>query len=103
MNFKLRFLLLIVLLLPAFLQAQTDAVSGASLSADVRERLKAELKAELLEELRGEWAEAQASETSAGKEVRKTEKAARDTSRKKKTETVNGPRLQVGGYGEAVI
>ena len=103
MNFKLRFLLLIVLLLPAFLQAQTDAVSGASLSADVRERLKAELKAELLEELRGEWAEAQASETSASKEVRKTEKAVRDTSRKKKTETVSGPRLQVGGYGEAVM
>ena len=94
MNFKLRFLLLIVLLLPAFLQAQTDAVSGASLSADVRERLKAELKAELLEELRGEWAEAQAPAQAS---------ATRDTSRKKKTEAVSGPRLQVGGYGEAVM
>ncbi len=87
MNDRIRFLLLIVFLLPAFLHAQTDAVSGASLPADARERLKAELKAELLEELRGEAAES----------------PARDTSRKKKTASVNDPRLQVGGYGEAVM
>ncbi|MCM1168436.1 MAG: hypothetical protein NC324_00685 [Bacteroides sp.] len=97
MKCRFSILVLIFFALQSFTQAQTDAVSGASISPDMRERLKAELKAELLEELRGELAaEGTPVKTS------KTTAAKRDTTRKSKP-VFSGPRLQIGGYGEAVM
>lgn len=94
MKFKISFLLLIALLLQVPLLAQTDAVSGASLPQNERERLKEELRAEILEELRAELGSKNAAP--AGRNRNK------DTASRKKT-AFSGPRLQIGGYGEAVM
>lgn len=77
------------------LKAQTDAVSGASLPDGKRERLKAELRAELLEELR--------AELTGERPARNRKKTTDDTTRKDGFQAASKPRLQAGGYGEAVM
>lgn len=94
MKLNLIIFALTVFSLPFFANAQTDAVSGASLPADARETLKAELRAEILEELRAELS---------GKQTPSVRKQGKRDTVARYSGTQNAHRLQIGGYGEAVM